>query len=134
MNEFIKISPFEESTLMAVIESPAMEWIQQPYWGPGEWILPGHTPGVWSLLPWTGQVLIEPKLLRRSIQDDRRVGPITYLKELWRKLLASAIDSVQHTEPCLGNGVRLALPQTMRRGNRMAHEPQSGSENGGDDD
>ena len=134
MNEFCRISLFEESTFAAAIDGNAIEWIQQPYWGKGEWLPPGYAPSIWSLLPWTGQVRIEPLLLRRSIQDDRRVGPITYLKELWRKLLASAIDSVQHTEPCLGDGVRLALPEAMRRGNRMAHEPQSGSENGGDDD
>ncbi len=127
-------SLFDEPTFMAVVDSPDNRWIRESYCRLEECLLPEPVFYRLPFIPWTGQVLIEPRLLKRSVQDDHRVGPITYLKELWRRLLASTLDLLQYLEPRPGDGVQLPLPQTMRRGNRMAHEPQSSSENGGDYD
>jgi len=133
---FTCISLFrEEPTFMAVIDSLSNGWVQQSYGRLGECLLPEPVFYRLPLMPWTDQVLIDPKFLGRSVQDDRRVGPIPFLRGMWPWPLASILDLMQHMAFCLGEGARLPLPQTMRRGNRMAHEPQkSGNENGGDDD
>jgi len=134
MNMTCRSFSFEESAFMAVIDSPNDGWIQQSYDRFGDWPLPGCV-GWRPIWTWTGQVLINHEPLGRSVQDDRRVGPITRLKELWQRLLASTIDLRQHMESVLGEGVRLPLPQLVRRSDRIGHEAQTTSgDSGGDDD
>lgn len=126
---------FDEPTWQAVIDSPFAEGVQQSYGRFGEWLLPDLVFERWPIWTWTGEVLFEPRCSRRSVQDDRHVGPITHLRELWRWLIADTTDLSHRMESYLGDGRRLPLPQAVRRSNRMAHEAQkTSSENGGDDD
>jgi hypothetical protein len=127
---------FDEPTCTAVIDSSVAGWVQQPYNRPGEWLLPGLVFDRWPIWTWTGEVLFEPTWCsRRSVQDDRRAGPITNLKKLWQRLFASTMDLKQHMESHLGDGIRLPLSQVIRRSDRIGHEAQkTSSENGGDDD
>jgi hypothetical protein len=126
---------FDEPTCRAVMDSLITERVQQSYGRFGECLLPELVFYRLSIMAWTGEVLFEPKCSRRSVQDDRRVGPITLLKKLWQWLFASPTDLRQRVEPCLGDGVRLPLPQVIRRSDRTGHETQkTSSENGGDDD
>ena len=135
MKPLCTIMPFDEPPWQAVIDSPITEWAQQSYGRFGECLLPELVFYRLSIMAWTGEVLFEPKCSRRSVQDDRRVGPITLLKKLWQWLFASPTDLRQRVEPCLGDGVRLPLPQVIRRSDRMARESQkTSSESGGDDD
>jgi hypothetical protein len=126
---------FDEPTCRAVMDSLITERVQQSYGRFGECLLPELVFYRLPIMAWTGQALVGLKRPRRSTQDDHRVGPITRLKELWQWVIAGTTDLRQRVKPCLGDGVRLPLPQTIRRGNRLGHEAQTtSSDNGGDDD
>jgi hypothetical protein len=126
---------FDEPICLAVMDSLITERVQPSYGRFGEGLLPELFVDKWSIWTWRGEVLFEPKCSRRSIQDDRQAGLFTCFKKLWQWLFPSSTDLRLRVEPFLGNGVRLPLPQVIRRSNRTGHEAQkTSSENGGDDD